>query len=108
MQTVFFLIALILLHAQASLQDEPNIEDVAFAEVQSCKGCQLRGLPEVKDFIFQDVPLYGENVVFKAVQGAPPELILYDGEKNELKRIALREFGKSRNFEYSRGYPNYL
>uniref|UniRef100_A0A0A9W4D2 Selenoprotein M n=1 Tax=Lygus hesperus TaxID=30085 RepID=A0A0A9W4D2_LYGHE len=92
MQAVFHLIALILLHAHASLQDEPDIEGVAFAEVQSCQGCQLRGLPEVKSFIFEDVPLYGENVVFKKVQGAPPELILYDGENKELKRIALREY----------------
>lgn len=72
-------------------QEDASKENVVFAEVQSCRGCQLRGLPEVKDFIFEDVPLY-ENVVFKPLQGAPPELILYGQDNKELQRIALREY----------------
>lgn len=59
------------------------------AEIQSCSGCSLNSLPEVKLFIFQDVPRY-ENVVFKHIQGAPPEFVLFNSKYEEIERIPLR------------------
>lgn len=67
---------------------------VSRAEVQSCSGCSLNGLPEVKAFIFKDVPKY-EGVVFKHIQGAPPELVLFNDKYEETERIPLR--GMSRD-----------
>jgi hypothetical protein len=57
------------------------------AVVESCQGCQLNRLPDVKKFIFEDVPHY-ENVEFKHIQGAAPELVLYNNEE-EVERLPL-------------------
>lgn len=48
----------------------------------------MNRLPEVKKFIYEDLPLF-HNVEFKKVGGAPPELILYGKEDNEIERINL-------------------
>ncbi|BES97675.1 Sep15/SelM redox domain [Nesidiocoris tenuis] len=85
------LLALVIASVQFTVQSEFNKDDVAFAEVHSCEGCQLRGLPGVKEFIFEDLPLY-DRVEFKSIRGAPPELLLLDNEKSELERIPLRDY----------------
>nr|CAD7260156.1 unnamed protein product [Timema shepardi] len=56
--------------------------------IKSCRACRLNRLPEVKAFIFGDVPSY-ENVVFKPIPGASPELILLDENEKELERLDL-------------------
>ncbi|XP_049780553.1 selenoprotein M-like [Schistocerca gregaria] len=63
-------------------------QQVAKARIESCKGCRLNRLPDVKKFIFEDVPLY-EDVTFKSVPGASPELILLNKFDQELERIDL-------------------
>ncbi|KAK0086646.1 hypothetical protein PV325_002822 [Microctonus aethiopoides] len=60
----------------------------AYAVVESCSGCSLNRLPDVKQFIFNDVPHY-DRVEFKHIQGAVPELVLYDSDKEEVERLAL-------------------
>ncbi|XP_051165558.1 selenoprotein M-like [Leptopilina boulardi] len=62
----------------------------AFAKVESCRGCSLNSLPDVKSFIFNDLPLY-EDVEFKHIQGAKPELIFYDKNDEEIERLALSQ-----------------
>ncbi|KAH0561719.1 selenoprotein M-like [Cotesia glomerata] len=57
------------------------------AVVESCSGCSLNRLADVKKFIFEDVPEYG-NVEFKHITGAKPELVLYDND-DEVERLAL-------------------
>lgn len=61
--------------------------------LKSCPGCQLNRLTEVKQFIFEDVPKY-ENVEFKKIPGAPPELVFLDEKDNEVERIELRSFNR--------------
>jgi len=61
---------------------------VASARVESCGGWRLNSLPQVKRFIYDDVPLY-HNVEFKHIPGATPELLLLNAEGKELKRINL-------------------
>ncbi|XP_014206251.1 selenoprotein M [Copidosoma floridanum] len=63
-------------------------ESYSHAVVESCKGCQLNRLPDVKSFIFEDVPKYN-NVEFKHIQGAPPELVLYNDQEQEVERLKL-------------------
>ncbi|XP_058806236.1 selenoprotein M-like [Phymastichus coffea] len=58
------------------------------AVVESCKGCQLNQLPEIRKFIFEDLPHY-ENVEYKHIQGEPPELVLYDRYDEEVERLKL-------------------
>ncbi|XP_047362038.1 selenoprotein M-like [Vespa velutina] len=59
-----------------------------FATIESCSGCSLNRLPDVKKFIFEDVPQYN-NVEFKHIQGASPELVLYDDNEEEMERLNL-------------------
>ncbi|XP_063972357.1 selenoprotein M-like [Diachasmimorpha longicaudata] len=58
------------------------------AIVESCSGCSLNRLPDVKEFINEDLPLY-DRTEFKHIQGAPPELVLYDKHNEEVERLQL-------------------
>ncbi|XP_072746226.1 selenoprotein M-like [Anoplolepis gracilipes] len=60
----------------------------AFAKVESCSGCSLNRLPDVKQFIFEDLPNYN-NVEFRHVQGAIPELVLFNKHEEEVERLVL-------------------
>ncbi|XP_063238211.1 selenoprotein M-like [Bacillus rossius redtenbacheri] len=54
----------------------------------SCRGCRLNRLDQVRAFVFDDVPHY-DNVEFKPIQGAPPQLVLLTDEDKEVNRIDL-------------------
>ncbi|XP_029155804.1 selenoprotein M-like [Nylanderia fulva] len=60
----------------------------AFARVESCSGCSLNRLPDVKQFINEDLPKYN-NVEFKHIQGAIPELVLFNEYEEEVERLVL-------------------
>ncbi|KAJ9596000.1 hypothetical protein L9F63_012821, partial [Diploptera punctata] len=53
--------------------------EIASARIESCRGCRLNRLPEVKQFVFEDVPLF-KNVEFKHIQGASPELVVLNAQ----------------------------
>ncbi|XP_034941774.1 selenoprotein M-like [Chelonus insularis] len=57
------------------------------AVIESCSGCSLNRLPDVKKFIFEDVPDY-ERVEYKNIAGAIPELVLYKNNE-EIERLPL-------------------
>lgn len=82
----------ILLHL--AISSEPEL-DRSFikAEVQSCRGCSLNRLPEVKSFIYDDLPKY-HNIDFKPIHGAPPELVLFSKDMKEKERIPLRDLSR--------------
>ncbi|KYM93552.1 PREDICTED: selenoprotein M-like [Cyphomyrmex costatus] len=58
------------------------------ARVESCSGCSLNRLPDVKQFIFEDLPQY-DNVEFKHIPGAIPELVLFNSHEEEVERLVL-------------------
>ncbi|XP_014474090.1 PREDICTED: selenoprotein M-like [Dinoponera quadriceps] len=60
----------------------------ASAKVESCSGCSLNRLPDVKHFIFEDLPQYN-NVEFKHIQGAVPELVFFNEHEEEVERLVL-------------------
>ncbi|KOC70897.1 Selenoprotein M [Habropoda laboriosa] len=60
----------------------------ASARVESCSGCRLSQLPDLKQFIFEDLPNYN-NVEFKHIQGAVPKLLLFNENEEEVERIPL-------------------
>ncbi|XP_071856597.1 selenoprotein M-like [Bombus fervidus] len=60
----------------------------ASARVESCSGCRLSRLPDVKQFIFEDLPNYN-NVEFKHIPGAVPELLLFNDNEEEIERLPL-------------------
>ncbi|KAL2718968.1 selenoprotein M [Vespula squamosa] len=82
---VTFISLLLLIIALAEVSAENKY---TFATVESCSGCSLNRLPDVKKFIFEDVPRY-DNVDFKHIQGASPELVLYDENEKEMERLSL-------------------
>lgn len=53
----------------------------------------MNRLPEVKKFIYEDIPKY-ENVDFKRIPGASPELVLTGDNDEELERISLAPFNR--------------
>ncbi|XP_067011203.1 selenoprotein M [Anabrus simplex] len=77
-------VILSLCSSNASVEDKT----VTTARIESCKGCRLNRLPDVKKFIFEDVPLF-KDVTFKPIPGASPELILLNKFDQELERIDL-------------------
>lgn len=60
---------------------------------QSCPGCSLNRLKDVKTFVYDDVPKY-ENVEFKRISGHPPELVFLNAADEELERIPLSKLNR--------------
>ncbi|GBP56822.1 Selenoprotein M [Eumeta japonica] len=81
-------------------------EDIVSARIESCRGCSLNRLPEVKKFIVEDVPAY-DRVEVKYISGAPPELILLGTADNELERLPLSQLNREQCNELlqSKGFP---
>lgn len=49
--------------------------------------------------MYDDVPKY-HNVQFKKIQGAPPELVFFDKEDQEIERISLKSLTREQcNYE---------
>jgi len=53
----------------------------------------LNSLPEVKSFIYGDVPHY-DNVEFKPIPGAVPHLLLLNKENQIVERINLEDLNR--------------
>ncbi|XP_054274971.1 selenoprotein M-like [Macrosteles quadrilineatus] len=87
------LILILLGNVQSGENIEPNLEDVARGEVQSCRGCSLNRLPDVKTFIYGDLPKYS-GVEFHPIPGAVPHLVLFDKSDKELYRTDLSHLSR--------------
>ncbi|CAG9585892.1 unnamed protein product [Danaus chrysippus] len=61
--------------------------------MQTCRGCSLNRLPEVKRFVMDDAPHF-ERLEVKFITGAPPELILLGNGDKELERIPLSNLSR--------------
>ncbi|KAL0841677.1 hypothetical protein ABMA28_013951 [Loxostege sticticalis] len=70
-----------------------EISDIVSARIESCRGCSLNRLPEVKKFIMEDAPFY-ERLEVKFITGAPPELVLLGEGDRELERLPLSQLGR--------------
>ncbi|CAH2086958.1 unnamed protein product [Euphydryas editha] len=68
-------------------------EKIVSARIETCRGCSLNRLPEVKKFVMEDAPFY-DRVEVKFITGAPPEVILLDSADQELERIALSNLNR--------------
>ncbi|KAJ8725341.1 hypothetical protein PYW08_003524 [Mythimna loreyi] len=64
--------------------------DIKSARIETCRGCSLNRLPEVKKFVMDDAPFYNDLVV-NFISGAPPELVLLGESDNELERLPLSQ-----------------
>ncbi|XP_077282889.1 selenoprotein M-like [Temnothorax americanus] len=87
--TVAFALSFVSVANSTDARDAAGDFSYASARVESCSGCSLNRLPDVKKFIFEDLPQYGENVEFKHIQGAVPELVLLNARGKELERHGL-------------------
>ncbi|XP_068629994.1 selenoprotein M-like [Battus philenor] len=89
-----FNIVLLLLSVLFAVITGYEQSDVASARIESCRGCSLNRLPEVKRFIFEDAPNY-ERLEVKFITGADPELILLNDGDQELERLPLAHLSRS-------------
>ncbi|KAJ8958984.1 hypothetical protein NQ317_016614 [Molorchus minor] len=73
--------------------------------LDSCPGCSLNRLPEVRSFFYEDVPKY-ENVEWKKIQGAPPEIIFLNEADEEVERHSLKTLNREEcnNLLQSKGF----
>jgi len=53
----------------------------------------LNRLPDVKAFIREDIPKY-DNVVFEQIAHHNPDLVLFNGDGQEVERIDLAPFSR--------------
>ncbi|XP_047527479.1 selenoprotein M-like [Vanessa atalanta] len=67
--------------------------DIVSARIETCRGCSLNRLPEVKNFVMEDAPFY-ERLEVQFITGAPPILIILGENDNELERIALSKLNR--------------
>ncbi|KAJ8912936.1 hypothetical protein NQ315_017267 [Exocentrus adspersus] len=63
-------------------------DEIVKVRLESCPGCSLNRLSEVKSFFYEDVPKY-ENVEWKKISGAPPEMIFLNEADEEIERHIL-------------------
>ncbi|CAH0604473.1 unnamed protein product [Chrysodeixis includens] len=67
--------------------------DIVSGRIESCRGCSLNRLPEVKRFVMDDAPKY-ERLEVKFISGAPPELVLLGEGDLELERLPLSQLNR--------------
>ncbi|KAJ0180221.1 hypothetical protein K1T71_003625 [Dendrolimus kikuchii] len=67
--------------------------DIVSARIETCRGCSLNRLPQVKSFVMDDAPKY-DRVEVKFISGAPPELILLGEGDQELDRLPLANLSR--------------
>ncbi|XP_026742594.1 selenoprotein M-like [Trichoplusia ni] len=67
--------------------------DIVSARIETCRGCSLNRLPEVKRFVMDDAPKY-ERLEVKFISGAPPELVLLGEGDRELERLPLSQLSR--------------
>ncbi|XP_017880689.1 selenoprotein M-like [Ceratina calcarata] len=101
MATLIFFLSV----AFATSHVESTSNQYAFAIIESCSGCRLNRLPDVRQFIFEDVPNYN-NVAFKHIQGAVPELVLFNENEEEVERLPLSSLTREEcnNLLISKGF----
>lgn len=76
-------------------EEEASVKntDIVKARVESCSGWRLNRLPEVKKFIFEDIPFF-HNVEFKNKPGANPDLLLLNSDLEIVERIDLAKLNR--------------
>ncbi|XP_023952398.1 selenoprotein M [Bicyclus anynana] len=67
--------------------------DIVSAKIETCRGCSLNRLPEVKSFVMDDAPFY-DKLDVKFISGAKPELIFLGNSDQELERIGLSDLSR--------------
>uniref|UniRef100_A0A2A4IY63 Selenoprotein M n=1 Tax=Heliothis virescens TaxID=7102 RepID=A0A2A4IY63_HELVI len=67
--------------------------DIVSARIETCRGCSLNRLPEVKRFVMDDAPKY-ERLEVNFITGAPPELVLLGKDDRELERLPLSQLSR--------------
>lgn len=67
--------------------------DILSARIESCRGCSLNRLPQVKKFVMDDAPNY-DRLEVKFINGAPPELVLLGEGDRELERLPLSQLNR--------------
>ncbi|KAF2362099.1 Selenoprotein Sep15/SelM [Trinorchestia longiramus] len=64
-------------------------EEIAYATIESCSGCQLYRFPQAKKFIDEDVPLY-DRVKRVLVPNAFPAIVYHNKHHQEIDRVYIR------------------
>ncbi|KAB0803290.1 hypothetical protein PPYR_00261 [Photinus pyralis] len=103
---MFYQVLLLLFYAHANCEDaeQPKLV-IERARIDTCAGCKLYDLPDLKEFIFEDFPQYA-NTELKLKPGFDPVLhfLTKDGQTVEslfltpLSREACNDLLKKHGF----------
>ncbi|CAH1102374.1 unnamed protein product [Psylliodes chrysocephalus] len=67
--------------------------EIVKARLESCPGCSLNRLQDVRKFAYDDLPNY-EGVDWKKISGAPPELVFLNDKEEEVERHPLKDLNR--------------
>ncbi|KAF7269579.1 selenoprotein M-like [Rhynchophorus ferrugineus] len=84
-----YIMAILLIVACSQAEKDKKIVS---ARIESCPGCSLNRLPEVRAFIYEDIPKYG--IEWKRIPGNPPELLFFNAADEEIERHELRNLNR--------------
>ncbi|XP_056638907.1 selenoprotein M-like [Diorhabda sublineata] len=75
------------------------------ARLESCPGCSLNRLLEVRQFAYEDIKKY-KDVEWKKISGAKPELVFLNDQDEEIERVPLSTLNRKECNEVltSRGF----
>jgi hypothetical protein len=67
---------------------------IARAEIQTCSGCKLYALPEVKKFVIDERlgALSFERVTRKILRGQNPDIVMFSDDGTEIARIDMTPY----------------
>ncbi|KAJ3642359.1 hypothetical protein Zmor_025154 [Zophobas morio] len=63
--------------------------------LESCPGCKLNRLSEVKAFVYEDFPNY-ENAEFKKIHGASPVLLFLNEADEIVEKHSLEHLSRQK------------
>merc|ERR1711860_244065 len=79
---------------EGSQSIEPEDKVVYSVVVESCSGWRLNKLPEVKQFIQEDLETFFDRSTYKKIPGKSPEVVFYNQAEQELERLNVEKFSR--------------
>lgn len=68
---------------------------ISLARIESCGGCRLQSLPEVRDFLQNDFQHLYAHTLWKKMPGKWPELTFRDESQRVIERLDIRHHNRT-------------
>ncbi|TRY67087.1 hypothetical protein TCAL_05150 [Tigriopus californicus] len=68
---------------------------ISVARIESCGGCRLQSLPEVRDFLREDFQNLYTHTIWKKMPGKWPELTFRNESQGVVERLDIRQYNRT-------------